>query len=240
MGVVCFNLNSNPLPPHVSAIRTTYHGTLYFVRAKHEWEQVYGNYWWENEDGFRVTTMMRNPSEGDVCMLQGSSTTERITSIVRPSKRPGQIRPYNGVLSFKKGSAVEGKINVHEAEVPAHPFYIRWINHLGGYDYFMFACNHKRKLSLTANEYYEPYGSDGVTRSYHKAAKEAVEVSTGIVDKQTLDALARMPLSPDIRWYKESTREWVPIQIESGDTEIMVEQPTGELLFSFIVPVIVR
>lgn len=42
-----------------------------------------------------------------------------------------------------------------------------------------------------------------------------------VADGQTRDALAEMPLSPDIRWYKESTHEWVPIQIESADTEIM-------------------
>ncbi|MBQ0035092.1 MAG: hypothetical protein KBS77_07335 [Bacteroidales bacterium] len=138
----------------------------------------------------------------------------------------------NGPLSIVMGEESETR-DIIARTVPEHPFYLRWLNKYGGWDYFMFACRQKLTTTLTENEYYQPYEEDGM-RSYRKEGKEVVEVSSGQVDKSILDALTYMPLSPDIRLYKKDTHEWVPIQIENGDTELFSDQPTGELVFSFL------
>lgn len=129
-------------------------------------------------------------------------------------------------------------IRIQKKTTPANPFYLRWLNEYGGWDYWMFSCRQKISNKLTANEYYEPYDSDGAKVSFRKEAQRVVEVSSGMADRQTLEVLSYMPQSPDIRLYKKDTQEWVPIQVENGDTEIMSDQSTGELLFSFVVPTI--
>ena len=126
-------------------------------------------------------------------------------------------------------------LRIQKKPAPEHPFYLRWLNEYGGWDYWMFSCRQKVSRKLTANEYYEPYDSECALVSFHKEVQRAVEVSSGVADKQTLEVLAYMPESPDIRLYKKDTQEWVPIRVENGDTEIMSDQSTGELVFSFVV-----
>lgn len=145
---------------------------------------------------------------------------------------------YNGKVSLSLHGAKQDEITVESCKVPAHPFYVRWTNEQGGYDYCMMSCKQRTKTQLTTNDYYEVYNTNGLTRTLRKEGIKAVEASTGIVDRATLEAVARMPLSPDIRLYNEKSGEWVPVQIDGGETDIAVDQPTGELVFTFILPTI--
>lgn len=141
------------------------------------------------------------------------------------------VENERSVIFTTNGS--QAQVSIIHKNAPEDPFYLRWLNQYGGWEYHMFSCKRKHSVGLTANDYYEDY--DGVKRAYNKDGKEAVEASSGVVDRETLDALVWMPLSPDIRLYKKDTQEWVPVQIEDGDTELYNDQPTGELLFSFVV-----
>lgn len=125
---------------------------------------------------------------------------------------------------------------IKACKIPEHPFYVRWINDLGGYDYWMFACDHGIFKSLDTNELCERYGSRGAMTSYNREGSNKVEVTTGIIDRQTMEAIAGLIFSPDIRWYNEEIGQWVPINPDPVEISWKAEQPTGQLTFAFTLP----
>lgn len=146
----------------------------------------------------------------------------------------------HGSLSLYVAGLPRDTIQVREMPVPAHPFYVRWVNTKGGWDYFMFACNQKQTNTLTKNDTYEPYvlyyGRYGVRSSYNKAATTVVEVSTGTIDRATLESVLECVYSPLVQLYDEATSSWVEIQPKTDKQEIMADQPTGEVMMSFELP----
>jgi len=146
----------------------------------------------------------------------------------------------HGTLSLYVTNIPRDTIQVREMPVPAHPFYVRWVNTKGGWDYFMFACNQKQTNTLTKNDTYEPYvlyyGRYGVRSSYNKAATTVVEVSTGTINRATLESVLECVYSPLVQLYDEANSEWVEIQPKTDKQEIMADQPTGEVMMSFELP----
>lgn len=146
----------------------------------------------------------------------------------------------HGSLSLYVANIPRDTIQVREMPVPAHPFYVRWVNTKGGWDYFMFACNQKQTNTLTKNDTYEPYvqyyGRYGVRSAYNKAATIAVEVSTGTINRATLESVLECVYSPLVQLYDEANSEWVEIQPKTDKHEIMADQPTGEVMMSFELP----
>ena len=145
----------------------------------------------------------------------------------------------HGSLSLYVANVARDTIQVREMPVPAHPFYVRWVNTLGGWDYFMFACNQKQMKSLSENDSYEKYivwGRYGVRSNYNKAATHTIEVSTGVIDRATLESVAELIFSPLIQVYDPDARSWIEIQVKDGKPELMADQPTGEMLITFELP----
>ena len=130
---------------------------------------------------------------------------------------------------------------VVRCDVPEHPFYVRWINRFGGYDYWMFSCRQFTKLSLSDSSDAYLYFDDiksAVTdrRVYNKTAKKSVRVSTGMCDKNELEQLMWMPLSNKIERYDETTSRWQPLICKPTDMEIGSAQVSGSLEFEFELP----
>lgn len=153
----------------------------------------------------------------------------------------GAAVPYTfGKLELVNQAVPRDSIQIREMPVPAHPFYVRWANTKGGWDYFMFACNQKQTYTLTKNDTYEPYvlyyGRYGVRSSYNKTATTVVEVSTGTIDRATLESVLECVYSPLVQLYDEATSSWVEIQPKPDKQEIMADQPTGEVMMSFELP----
>jgi len=145
----------------------------------------------------------------------------------------------HGMLSLVNGVLTKDTILIREMPVPAHPFYVRWVNDLGGWDYFMFACNQKQTKSLSKNDTYEPYvtyGRYGLRSSYNKEATSAVEVSTGIIGKKLLKSVAECVYSPLVQLYDEALNSWIEIQPKTDKQEFMATQTTGELKMTFELP----
>ena len=145
----------------------------------------------------------------------------------------------HGLLSLYVGPIAKDLIQVREMPVPAHPFYVRWVNALGGWDYFMFACNQKQMKSLSENDSYEKYivwGRYGVRSNYNKAATHTIEVSTGVTDRATIENVAELIFSPLIQVYDPDAQTWIEIQVKDGKHELMADQPTGEMLITFELP----
>lgn len=142
----------------------------------------------------------------------------------------------SGNIKYESLGYIPAEMPIKVCEVPAHPFYVRWINHLGGYDYFMFSCRQLKKKSLSSSSYYEKYNSYGEYTTISKQGVETIETSTGIIDQETYKAIAGMIYSPDIRYYDAKLDEWIKIQVSQADLEWFSDQPTAEFTMSFLLP----
>lgn len=206
------------------------------VQKKYNFYEVSGGthpYKWKAEDATSELYMYsdaRNVAAGDR-IYSGSNWPYSVYSVVSSS-------PHTyGVLKLLNAGIQQDFIRIVETPVPAHPFYVRWINNLGGWEYFMFACQQKEANQLSVNDTYEPYitaGRYGQRKAFHKEATRVVETSTGIIDRQTYESVSKLIYSPVIQLYDGS--DWVEIQVRDGKTEVLAEQPTGELIMTFELP----
>lgn len=174
------------------------------------------------------------PSAGDRVYSMDSQWPYGISAV-------GAAVPYTfGTLELVNAAMVVDSIKIKEMTVPAHPFYIRWINNLGGWEYFMFACEQKTTDTLSANDTFEPLNQHesiyGQRSAFYKAATKTIEVSTGVIDRQTLESISKAIFSPLIQKYDEDVQTWVEIQVKDGKPELIASQPTGEMIFVFELP----
>ena len=231
---VTSKLNTNPnTVTHTSAIYT--HGDAYTYYGKFEDEDPTYPYKWINGSvSFAMYTANRDPQVGDdmYSIYHASWSIEQIDTAITN-------KPMEGELALMNDGVKRDSIQVKEMPVPAHPFYVRWVNTLGGWDYFMFACNQKQMKSLSENDSFEKYivwGRYGVRSNYNKAATHTIEVSTGVTDRATLESVAELIFSPLIQVYDPDAQTWIEIQVKDGKPELMADQPTGEMLITFELP----
>ena len=189
-------------------------------------------YSWQAKDG-RADDLIYSDTQKPAVDDRVYSATEwpyRITAIGE------EVSHTYGMLRLWNANVLRDSIQIVECQVPAHPFYVRWVNNRGGFDYFMFACQHGETKTLTESKTFERYRGNGERSCYHKAATKAVEVSTGVIDRQSLESVAELIYSPLVQVWDASRNYWVEIQPATGKQDIMAEQPTGELLITFELP----
>ena len=113
---------------------------------------------------------------------------------------------------------------------------MRWINELGGYDYHMFACNQQHEYALASQTTYDMQDGDGQQVVLDKTGNHTIEVSSGLVTRQNAIAIAKLVLSPDIRWYDEKAGQWIRITAPQQSISLKTEQPTSEVVLKFVLP----
>lgn len=128
---------------------------------------------------------------------------------------------------------------------PKHPFYVRWINQQGGWDYWMFACRqvmHRERSGVTV---FSPY-LDDIADAHDKSEiiameiAESMAVSTGLINANEWECISRILYSPRIERYDPHTGKWFTLMLEKGNAEKNTASPTGEiqLTFSLIDPLL--
>lgn len=126
-------------------------------------------------------------------------------------------------------------------QAPKHPFYVRWINRLGGWDAWMFGCRQYFSKTLSENKSYSVYFEDvetarGNSSNYFKQGKEGVSVSSGQINQNEYDVLSDLIYSPRIEWYNEKIGKWLSLSVDKGDSDIGSHNSTSEFIISFILP----
>lgn len=106
--------------------------------------------------------------------------------------------------------------------VPANPFYVRWVNRLGGVDYWMFARQQRFAPAVKSSSLYEPYCDDPLTagsnrRAYGITTERTVSVCAEGLKSGEWQAVSELPYSPLIEWYNESAGRWVTLAVSSFD-----------------------
>ena len=143
---------------------------------------------------------------------------------------------WGNLIGIKFGSEMKDAVALQKKRVPAHPFYVRWINELGGYDYHMFECNQQHAYELASQTTYDMQDGDGQQVVLDKMGNHTIEVSSGLVTRQNAIAIAKLVLSPDIRWYDEQVGQWIRITAQAQSISLKTEQPTSEVVLKFVLP----
>ena len=143
---------------------------------------------------------------------------------------------WGNIIGIKFGGEMKDAVTLQKKRVPAHPFYVRWINELGGYDYHMFACNQQHAYELASQTTYDMQDCDGQQVVLDKTGNHTIEVSSGLVTRQNAIAIAKLVLSPDIRWYDEQAGKWIRITAPQQSISLKTEHPTSEVVLKFVLP----
>ena len=143
---------------------------------------------------------------------------------------------WGNLIGIKFNGEMKYAVALQKKCVPAHPFYVRWINELGGYDYHMFECNQQHAYELASQTNFDMQDGDGQQVVIDKTGNHTIEVSSGLVTSQNAIAIAKLVLSPDIRWYDEKSGQWIRITASQQSIIMQTEQPTSEVVLKFVLP----
>lgn len=133
------------------------------------------------------------------------------------------------------------EIRIYRAQTPPQPFYVRWINDIGGVDYFMFSRQQKRTNSVKSVSTFSPFIQDTSSAStnlkvYAMDTESTITAGAEMLSKEEFDTIYKMPFSPLIEWYNEATRKWVRLSISKFDGSYYSKPETKGVEVTFVLP----
>lgn len=145
-------------------------------------------------------------------------------------------------VGLNEGSAAV-PIEVEDRCTPPAPFYVRWINALGGVDYWMFSKSQEYAPQVSSSSLYEQYHSDPAQattnrRAYAIATKNGIIVGAEGVPAEAWDALQGLPFAPLIEWYNEKLGKWIGLTVAKYDGAVMTDHSTHDIEIEFELPAI--
>lgn len=151
----------------------------------------------------------------------------------------------DGIVRLPMNPAASGAlpIVIEERCVPPAPFYVRWINTLGGVDYWMFSKVQEFAPQVSSTSLYEQYNSDPAQaatnrRAYAIATKNGVTVGAEGAPAEAWEALQRLPFSPLIEWWNEKLGKWIGLTVAKYDGAVMTNHSTHDIEIEFALPAI--
>lgn len=131
------------------------------------------------------------------------------------------IFDFSGVTRYNttiNGQTTEN-ISVPQGCVPDRPFYVRWVNQQGGYNYWMFR---RQTDAETTNEYeniiVKRSSIADEQRTIFANAAHTVATSADLLTEDEFNILKGIAYSPRIQWYNETMGQWVTITIAEDVT----------------------
>jgi hypothetical protein len=128
---------------------------------------------------------------------------------------------------------------IYRSCIPDNPFYVRWLNHLGGVDYFMFGKTQKKTRSIKSVSSFNPFIDNTETAKtnrqvYSMSTESSVVAGTSLLGRKDYEAVSLIPFSPIIEWYNEETGKWVRLTVEKfdGNTDTRGEMSSAEITFT--------
>jgi len=110
-------------------------------------------------------------------------------------------------------------------EQSCNTFYVRWINTLGGWDYWLFEGKIYEGLKVENGNNYESYFDNiSDTKDFEnvtfKNVTPAVQVGSNTITKNEAEGLKILPTSPKIYWYNEELSKWIGVRVEPGTFQV--------------------
>lgn len=126
-------------------------------------------------------------------------------------------------------------VNIIDMPIPRNPFYVRWINRLGGVDYWMFGNSQEITVAAKDAKTLLSYPAGNNTTFGIEADRSIVVGASGVLKKEW-DVLSLLPLSPQIEWYNEEIGQWVIISVGKSENVINTNRSLHDVEFTFNLP----
>jgi len=110
-------------------------------------------------------------------------------------------------------------------EQSCNTFYVRWLNTLGGWDYWLFENKIYEALKVDNGNNYESYFDEISSISdfenvTFKNVSPAVQVGSSTVTKNEAEGLKILATSPKVYWYNEEISKWIGVIVQPGTFNI--------------------
>lgn len=165
----------------------------------------------------------------DHCLFN-ISNQEKLTLAIE--KQGGWI-PFDSILQELKVKQIFC--------TPNNPFYVRWINQMGGYDYWMFSKRQVFTNKTDNKKTFRPYiynikEAQTTTELYKFDVTEQVVVGAEQLKNEYFKPLSKIILSPQIEWYNESTSKWIRIYVADYDFDYNTAKSSQDIEITFNLP----
>lgn len=124
--------------------------------------------------------------------------------------------------------------------VPDNPFYICWLNKLGGWDFWLFGVNQVYGQNVGDVVSYIPNytdisSADATTKTLRKSSTPSVVLFESFATTDEIKALEAIQESPSVYWYKDPSRNiWQQIRPKPGSrTSYETEDSLHEFSMTF-------
>lgn len=178
----------------------------------------------------------------DVSILCGDTATSpfvaNAVNRVDPSFLPIeylQDEVGNFIQDEEGNKIVVNAIEVIQTPIPRNPFYVRWINRLGGVDYWMFGNSQEVSIGVKGTKTLLSYPT-GYNSAFGIEAENSIVVGASGISKKEWDVLSLLPLSPQIEWYNEKIDKWLTITVDKSENTINTNRSLHEVEFTFNLP----
>lgn len=125
--------------------------------------------------------------------------------------------------------------------VPQNPFYVKWINQQGGWDYWMFSFRQYISRNTKNSQTFEPTIYDQERAKYfieefYKEGVEKITVGAEGLNENEYQCISKLIYAPQIQYYNAKTKKWIGLIVDSGETENDTRSSSKEVEFTFLLP----
>ena len=112
------------------------------------------------------------------------------------------------------------KLKIECRCLPNNPFYLRWINRYGGWDYWMFEKRQTYEYNQSDLQQYTPYIDDfssstvsGTAKLVSKEVEETVLVGSENLTAKEWRIVADIVKSSVVQWYNKDIERWIDVML---------------------------
>lgn len=154
--------------------------------------------------------------------------------------RAGLINGWWGTgISINQSGQWLDPIAIQQACVPHDPFYVRWINEMGGYDYEMFdrARNYEDEVANIQSIQKQASNQYNTQETIYAEGYTYITVGRDGIDIEDYDALKKLARSPLIQWWNAEQQQWHTIILqEDTSNERNTRSGVYSVEFTFQMP----
>lgn len=147
----------------------------------------------------------------------------------------------NPIIIIRAGSgATEVRKYIDVMCIPDSPLYVRWVNSLGGIDYWMFSYRQLEADSISEREEYTPY-TIGVDVNYLSKTlslqgdKSIIAGASGI-NTNEYEAIKDVIYSPKVEYYNAELDKWIEVMVDDVELSRDTRSSTHSIEINFKLP----
>jgi hypothetical protein len=121
------------------------------------------------------------------------------------------------------------------------PFYVRWINQQGGWDYWMFSFRQFISRNIQNQQTFNPNidnqeTAKGFTELINQDGIEQITVGTSGLNENEYEVISKLIYSPKIEFYDKEKDKWFTLIVDKGENEKDTRMSSNSLEFTFNLP----